>query len=158
MRARRFPTRFDDRQTALRHRGICFNGRIAGCASHFGMSLLLGFIALICVPVAALVFLIKLIGIPLGLMTIALYLVLLVVGYVSSGISLGEWMLKRMKGSQGITTLWRIGAAMTGVLVVALLARIPWIGGWIAFAALLAGLGALALSVGRQQQATLPLG
>ena len=91
-------------------------------------------------------------------MTIALYLVLLVVGYVSSGISLGEWMLKRMKGSQGITTLWRIGAAMTGVLVVALLARIPWIGGWIAFAALLAGLGALALSVGRQQQATLPLG
>lgn len=114
-----------------------------------GFSLLLGFVAFICVPVVALVFIITLIGIPLGLLTILLYLMLLVVGYISTGISIGDTLLKRFKADQGTATSWRIGAAVLGVLGVALLARIPWIGGWIAFVALLAGLGALVLQVGR---------
>lgn len=124
--------------------------------SRVGMSLLLGFVALICVPVAALVFLITLIGIPLGLLTILLYLILLIVGYVSTGISIGDGALRRFVGDQGKAAAARIFAAVLGVLFVALLARIPWIGGWIGFAALLAGLGALALQVPRLRKGPLP--
>jgi hypothetical protein len=112
-----------------------------------GMSVLIGFVALICVPVAAVLFLITIIGVPLGLLTIALYLVLLVVGYVSTGISIGDWLLKRMMSDRANTALWRIGGAIAGVLIVSLLARIPWIGGWVVLIALLAGLGALTLQV-----------
>ncbi|MEO8101884.1 MAG: polymer-forming cytoskeletal protein [Betaproteobacteria bacterium] len=125
--------------------------------TRIGFSLLLGFVAFICVPVAALLFLITLIGIPLGLLTILLYLMLLVVGYVSTGICLGDYLLKRFKADRGAATSWRIGAAVLGVLVVALLARIPWIGGWIVFVALLAGLGALMLQAGRMRKGPAPV-
>jgi cytoskeletal protein CcmA (bactofilin family) len=111
------------------------------------MSLLTGFIALICVPVLALLFLITIIGVPLGLLTIAMYLMLLVVGYVSTGISIGDWLLTRVKSDQSSSTLWRIGGAVVGVLIVSLLARIPWVGGWVVLAALLVGLGALTLQI-----------
>jgi cytoskeletal protein CcmA (bactofilin family) len=119
------------------------------------MSLLIGFVALICVPVLAILFLITIIGVPLGLLTIALYLMLLVVGYVSTGISIGDWLLARVKSDHSGATLWRIGGAVVGVLIVSLLARIPWIGGWVVLAALLVGLGALTLQVwqSRRQKA-----
>jgi len=117
--------------------------------TNIGMSLLLGFVAFVCVPVAALILLITLVGIPLGLLTILGYLMLLVLGYVSSGIALGDRIVKQIRGDQAITLLWRIGGAMLGMLIIALLARIPWIGGWIAVAALLAGVGALMLQVRR---------
>jgi hypothetical protein len=119
------------------------------------MSLLIGFIALICVPVLAILFWITIIGVPLGLLTIALYLMLLVVGYVSTGISIGDWLLARVKSDQSNSTMWRIGSAVVGVLIVSMLARIPWVGGWVVLAALLLGLGALTLQLwqSRRQKA-----
>lgn len=124
--------------------------------TRFGMSVLMGFVMLICVPVAALLLLITIIGVPLGLLAIALYLILLLLGYVACGMSLGRWVLQRVKGDAP-TTLWRITGAVLGVLAVSLLARIPWLGGWIAFIALLAGLGALALQFGRTRAAASPI-
>ncbi|MGL5004894.1 MAG: polymer-forming cytoskeletal protein, partial [Casimicrobium sp.] len=112
-----------------------------------GTSLLIGFIALICVPALAILFLITVIGVPLALLIIAAYLMLLVVGYVTTGISIGDWLLKRAKGDQTSSTLWRIGGAIVGVSIVSLLARIPWVGGWVVLIALLVGLGALTLQV-----------
>jgi hypothetical protein len=115
--------------------------------AHAGKSLLVGFITLVCVPVAALLFLITIIGVPLGLLTILTYLLLLVVGYVSTGISIGDWALQRAKSDASQGMLWRIFSAIMGVLVVSLLARIPWLGGWVVLLALLVGLGALALQI-----------
>ena len=60
-----------------------------------GESLLSGFVVLVCTPVAALILLITIIDLPMGLLTIALYLALLPVGYVSTGIALGDWTLQR---------------------------------------------------------------
>jgi hypothetical protein len=112
-----------------------------------GMSLLIGFIALICIPALAILFLITIVGVPLALLIIAAYLMLLVVGYVSTGISIGDWLLKRVKGDHAGSTWSRIGGAVAGVLIVSLLARIPWIGGWVVLIALLVGLGAFILQV-----------
>lgn len=115
--------------------------------AHAGKSLLVGFITLVCVPVAALLFLITLIGVPLGLLTLLTYLLLLVVGYVATGISIGDWLLQRAKSDASQSMPWRIFSAIMGVLIVSLLARIPWLGGWVVLVALLVGLGALVLQI-----------
>ncbi len=112
-----------------------------------GWSLLLGFITLVCVPVATLILLITIIGIPLALLVVLLYLMLLLVGYVASGVAIGQWALARWKAESAGRTGWRIAAAMLAVLGIALLARIPFVGGFVALAATLAGIGAIALQL-----------
>jgi cytoskeletal protein CcmA (bactofilin family) len=110
-----------------------------------GMSVLLGFVLIVCLPIAALLFLVTLIGIPLGLLTIALYLALLPLGYISAAIGLGDWALRRLRAEAAERLGWRIGAAGLSLVALALLGAIPWLGGWMTFAALLAGLGAMLL-------------
>lgn len=125
-----------------------FYARVAGTLrSRPGMSALIGFVTLVCMPIAALIFMITIIGVPLGLLTVMLYALLLVLGYVAAGMSLGEWAVKRVKGDHPSSPLWRVGAAVLGVLLVSLLARIPWVGAWVALVALIAGVGVLVLQV-----------
>lgn len=115
----------------------------------FGLSVLLGFVLLVCTPVAALLAFVTLIGIPLGLLATALYLALLPVGYVSAGIGLGDLGLRHLKPDSAGTLWWRIAAAALALLLLALAGWIPWLGWVVAFAALLAGLGALLLQTRR---------
>jgi hypothetical protein len=117
------------------------------------MSLLLGFIAFVCIPVAALILLITIVGIPLALASVALYLALLLAGYVFTGISVGDWALARLKPDRVGSVGWRAAAAALGMLSVSLLGRLPFIGALIVFAALLVGLGALVMQVRRQAPA-----
>lgn len=114
-----------------------------------GLSLLLGFVLLVCVPVATVLLFITLIGIPLGLFLLATYLALLPLAYVSAGIGLGDWALQRWQPARSDRLRWRIAAAATALLALALLGGLPWLGGLIAFATLLAGLGALLLQLRR---------
>jgi cytoskeletal protein CcmA (bactofilin family) len=111
------------------------------------MSLLLGFIALVCIPAAALILMFTLIGSPLALLLIALYLALLLVGYVSTGIGLGVWALARLKPDRSGATGWRVGAAVFGVFAISLLGRLPYVGWLVVLAGLLIGLGAVLLQV-----------
>jgi cytoskeletal protein CcmA (bactofilin family) len=116
-----------------------------GLRTRFGWSLLWGFIALVCLPVAALILLVTIIGIPVALLLVLLYLALLLVGYVGSAIGLGQWALARFKADAAQRNGWRIGAAMLAVVLLALLGSVPFIGGFVAFVAMLAGIGAIAL-------------
>jgi len=111
------------------------------------MSLLLGFVALVCIPVAALILMFTLIGVPLALLAIALFPALLLVGYVSTGIGLGGWALASLKADRAEAKWMRVGAAVLGVLAISLLGRLPYVGGFVVFAALLIGLGAVLLQV-----------
>jgi hypothetical protein len=108
-------------------------------------SLLLGFIALVCIPVAVLILLVSIVGIPLALLALLLYGALLLLGYVASGVALGQWVLARLKADAANRTGWRVASAMVAVLVLALLGSVPFIGGFVALAAVLAGIGAIAL-------------
>ena len=116
-----------------------------GLRTRFGWSLLWGFIALVCIPVAALILLISIIGIPLALLLVLLYFALLLVGYVGSAIGLGQWALARFNADAAQRSGWRIGAALAAVLLLALLGSVPYIGGFVALLAMLAGIGAIAL-------------
>ncbi len=113
--------------------------------TRFGWSLLWGFIALVCIPVAVLILLISIVGIPLALLALLLYAALLLLGYVASGVALGQWALVRIKADAAGRRGWRIGSAMVAVLVLALLGSVPFVGGFVALLAVLAGIGATLL-------------
>ncbi len=129
--------------------------RVAGTwRSRFGASLLWGLIVLMCWPVAALLLLITLIGAPVALAAMLLYPVLLLLGYVSSGVAAGQWALQRVKPEAAAQPKWRIGFAAVGVLALAVLAWVPLLGMLVALLAVLAGLGAMALQFQRGTEAT----
>ena len=114
-----------------------------GLRTRLGWSLLWGFIALVCIPVAALILLLTIIGIPVALLALLLYLALLLVGYVGSAIGLGQWALAHVRAEAAQRTAWRVGAAMAAVFLLALLGRVPFIGGFVALLAVVAGIGAI---------------
>lgn len=121
-----------------------FYGRVAETArARWALSLLIGFIVLVCVPVAALIAIVSVIGIPLALLTIALYLMLLLVGYVSSGIALGGIALQHWRPESAAKHGWRIAAAVLAMLLLSVLGRVPFVGWLVTLAAMLTGIGAL---------------
>lgn len=115
--------------------------------THGWTSLLLGFIALVCIPVAALILMFTLIGIPLALLSISLYLALLLIGYVSVGVCIGSWALAKLRSDRTDAKWWRIGFAVLGMLTISLLGRLPYVGMFVVFGGLLIGLGAMLLQV-----------
>jgi cytoskeletal protein CcmA (bactofilin family) len=108
-------------------------------------ALLMGFIVLVCVPVAALILLVTVIGIPLALLVLLVYPIVLLVGYELTAIGLSDWVMQRFATASAQSSARRAVAAAAAVLLIALLARVPFIGGLVAFLALLIGVGALVL-------------
>ncbi|AIO67656.1 polymer-forming cytoskeletal protein [Burkholderia oklahomensis] len=109
----------------------------------FLLSLLLAFVVTVCVPVAVIVLLVTGIGAPLGILAALAYPALLLIGYVSAGIALGDATLRRVQPTDAAFKRWRIAFAALATLALSLVGWIPWIGGFIAVVALLAGVGAL---------------
>ncbi len=119
------------------------------------MAPLLGFIALTCIPVAAVLVMITIIGIPLGLLALLGYAALLLVGYVCVSVVVGGLLLDRFKADVAGVAAWRAGAAVLAMLALALLARIPFVGGFVVFAALIVGVGMIvAVTLRRRPQAS----
>lgn len=78
----------------------------------------------------------------LALLLLPAYFLALAVGYVVSGLFLGRWTARRFGW-----TLHPAAIMVGGLFLLTLIGAIPWIGWLIAFAAVLFGLGALALAV-----------
>src|SRR5262249_7259072 len=118
------------------------------------LALLIGFIVLACVPVAAVILLATVIGIPLALIVLLGYPILLLLGYQLTAIGIGDFAMQRLAAGRAQSPVWRAGAAAVAVLLIALLAKVPILGTLLAFLALLIGLGALVL----QWRRTAPVG
>jgi cytoskeletal protein CcmA (bactofilin family) len=121
-----------------------------------GLVFLLGFAALVGLPVFALMLMITIIGLPLALVVMLLYFLLLLVGYVAIAVVLGDVVLTRYKAEVASLIGWRVGAAMLAMLALALLGRIPFLGGLVVLTALLAGIGAIMMSLRPKEPATAP--
>jgi cytoskeletal protein CcmA (bactofilin family) len=123
-----------------------FTARVSGALQRQPwFALLLGFIVLVCAPVAAVILLVTVIGLPLGLLALLAYPVLLLIGYELTAIGISDWTMQRFAAQRMQSVAWRAGAAAVAVLLIGLLARLPAIGLVLAFLALLAGIGALVL-------------
>jgi MFS family permease len=120
-----------------------FTGTAAILRGQWAWSLLVGFIAFVCVPAAALIAMITLVGFPLALAAMALYFALLLIGYATTGVSLGMLGLQRWQPERSSHGGFRLLYAALGMLLVCLLAAIPYAGGFIVLAAMLLGIGAL---------------
>ncbi|MBC8024221.1 MAG: hypothetical protein H7Y14_13940 [Burkholderiales bacterium] len=102
-----------------------------------------GIVALICIPIAAVLVMITIIGIPVGLLALLGYVALLVVGYVTASVVLGGLVLDKLKAGATAQTAWRVGAAVVAMLVIASLAKIPFVGGLVGLSALVIGVGVI---------------
>jgi hypothetical protein len=120
-------------------------------ATEPGKSLALGFALLASLPVAGLLLLITVIGIPLGLAVLLAYPVVLLVGYLTAGLCLGDALaaalMRRSAAPPG--TAPRIGGLTVALIGLALAASLPYLGWVLLLAAIIAGVGALALRLYR---------
>lgn len=131
-----------------------FFGRVAETArTRPAISIADGFITLVCLPFLAVLCFITIVGIPLGLIVVASYLLLMLVGYVTAGIALGEWASTRIAKPWSGQRPWRVLAAMLGVLAITLAARVEWLGSLVIFLALLIGMGSLVVLAKQMRQA-----
>ena len=115
---------------------------------------LVGLVALTTIPVATVLLFVTIIGIPLGLLAMVGYAALLLVGYVGLAVVIGGLLLDRVKPETAAVTAWRAGAAVVAMLVIALAARIPVVGGFVIFTALVMGVGMI---VAAQMRRNTPL-
>ena len=114
----------------------------------FGRSVLAGFVLLVAVPVAAVLVMITVIGIPLSLMALLLYLATVYPGQIFVAGWLGDLLL-RVGGRAGGGARAATWSVVVGTIVLVLLFAIPY-GGWaIRLVAIVAGFGALWMTIWR---------
>ena len=119
------------------------------------LATLLGIVALVGIPVAAVIVMITIIGIPLGVLGILGYVALILIGYVMTSVVVSGLLLDRYKAEAASRTAWRVGAAGLAMLVIASAAHVPYVGKFIGLAALVIGVGVIVGAiVHRRQEAT----
>ncbi len=115
-----------------------------------GKTALWGIIGLVVIPVAAFILLITLIGIPLGIFLMALYLWFLFLSQLSLPVLFGELIGGDPK-ARGWKLFWPIGV---GVVIVQLVTAVPYLGFLVVLAGVILGLGALQILVSGAMKAT----
>ncbi|PYT43293.1 MAG: hypothetical protein DMG47_13740 [Acidobacteria bacterium] len=116
-------------------------------AEHYGAAAGLGVLVLFGVPIAACIACITVVGLFIGISTLFLWYASLYFAQIIVGALIGQWLMGRT------SELWPLIGRMTvGVVIVRLCTTIPHVGGWVKFAAILWGIGAISLAVYRRFQ------
>ncbi len=105
-----------------------------------------GLLFLLAVPVILFLVAMTLVGIPLALAGLLLYVLVLWAGSVYGALGLGAWLLEKA----GVYSRW--GALVAGLVVLSLLDLVPLVGGLAGFAVLLLGTGATVLCLRERRQ------
>jgi cytoskeletal protein CcmA (bactofilin family) len=125
-------------------------------AERYGASFGLGVLVLFGVPIAALIACITVVGLLIGVSTFILWMTMLYCAQIVVGTIVGQWLMGRTRET------WQlIGRMVVGVILVRVLEMIPFFGGWVIFAVLLWGMGAISLAIYRHftpaHHATVPV-
>ncbi len=120
-------------------------------AERFGASLGLGVLVLVGVFFGAIIACITVVGIPLGITTVVVWLAALYSAQIAVGGVLGRWMLGTTRETWGL-----IGRMALGLVLVRVAYLIPHLGGWIKLGVILWGMGAISLAVYRRFQTMVP--
>lgn len=110
-------------------------------------ALALGFASLVAIPVLVLLLLVSVIGIPLALALLAVYLIMLLAGFLIGVLYLGDLGLTRLAPGRAGSRLGVAAALVLALAVLWLVQLIPVLGGLVTFLILLFGTGALLLGV-----------
>jgi len=112
-------------------------------------SLLIGFALIVCVPVAAILAMVTVIGIPIGLLLMLMWPIVVMLGYLAGALFLGDALAGLFSRDRGQSTnrgLRVLGLAIVLVLA-AVLAQVPILGAMLILALLFFGTGALAYGI-----------
>ena len=105
----------------------------------------IGLAVLVLTPIATIISAVTVIGIPIAVVLFALFILALLLGYLIAAGAIGRFGLA-LVGRDGDRSFWRrAGALAAGMVVLAVVGFIPVLGGLVFVAALLFGVGTLAL-------------
>lgn len=113
-----------------------------------GRSILWGLVVFFGIPIFVIVTMVTIIGIPIGVATLLLLPFLLILGFMTTALGISDWILNRK--SEPKKTSQRLLLLAAGVVLFVIVGFIPFIGGLLVLLALLFGLGASAVTIGRR--------
>lgn len=119
-------------------------------------SLALGLVLLFALPPVAILFMITVIGIPIGFGLMLLYPLLLLLGYLCAALFVGHAVAHALKQSGKTGTAWQIVFLALALLLLSLAASIPVLGGLMVLLVALMGMGALVQWVYRRYRGRTP--
>ncbi len=111
-----------------------------------GLAMLVGFLVLVCMPPLIMTLFVTLIGIPLALILLLVYLAMVLAAYVVGALFLGDRALELASPGKGATPGRRLGALFLVLVALALVGSIPLLGDLVRFVVLLLGLGGILLA------------
>jgi hypothetical protein len=114
-----------------------------------GESLLWGFLGLIVIPILTVLLFVTVIGMPIGLLLLTLFLWILYLSQLSLGVVLGN-LLFALEEKTGWNLFWRLAV---GVIIIQALTFIPYVRFVVNLAGVIFGLGAILLMVKTRMQA-----
>jgi cytoskeletal protein CcmA (bactofilin family) len=117
----------------------CLNDELEWADANLGRALLIGFLALIGVPVAAILLMVLVITLPIGATALLVYFPALYFGWITAAIMIGRWLLSLLAKREVSLYL----GVLLGVVVLSVVNMIPLVGGLLTFVALLFGFGVL---------------
>lgn len=121
------------------------------------LALAIGFAAVVAVPVLAVLLFVTILGIPLGVIVLALYPALLLVGFVVGALFIARLIPAALRKPPPTTFGASLGYAALALLAILLLGRLPVLGGVVIAGVSLLGIGACVLELyGRRQRPGLP--
>jgi len=114
----------------------------ATATKQWGWSLLTGLLAFVFAPLVVLICLLTVIGIPIGLIAFFAMPALLIMGYVTGNIAVGDVLRARFKPDR-LDNATRIKMTLIATVLLAFVTAVPFLGGLVAVALLFTGFGAL---------------
>ncbi len=108
-----------------------------------------GAIILFLTPIAAIIVCITIIGIPVGLIVLALWGIAIYLAQIPVGLFIGRWIIGHFRKVEGKAIM--VGALALGLVILRLLMLIPHSGFFIGLAIILFGLGAVVVSERRRR-------
>jgi cytoskeletal protein CcmA (bactofilin family) len=103
----------------------------------------LGFVFMICIPIAIIILIITIIGIPIAVIALFAYAILIYIAKIPVATFVGNWIIKVL-GKQGEPSL--IGSMLLGLVILTILLNIPYLEWLFYFVVLFTGFGAILLS------------
>jgi hypothetical protein len=119
--------------------------RIVDSSARYGMAMLVGAVALIAVPTVAAIVCLTLVGLPIGLTALLLY----IVSIYAAQVFVGAWLGKEILGS-ATTQGQALSQLALGLAILHIAGYIPYLGSLIQLIIAAWGLGALVLAATRR--------
>ncbi len=126
----------------------------ATLSSEFPVSLGVGFAVFVSIPVGLVMIMFTLIGIPIALFGFAVYAAVLGLAFIAichfGGLKVRTWLNRSV---EALSLRHRIGWTFVGIVIFVLIGSVPLIGGFLQTLGIVAGFGALAMTMWRDRAA-----